>query len=87
VLGGCQAISRALFASLIPEGRTAEFFAFFAISDRVSAMLGPLIYGTLLTFTGNTRLALSSLAVFFVAGGVLLSTVNVAAGRRFAQAT
>ncbi len=86
VLGGCQAISRGLFSSFIPAGRTAEFFAFFAMSDKVSAMLGPLTYGTLLMLTGNTRIALASLAVFFIAGGILLGTVRVEEGRRYAQA-
>jgi UMF1 family MFS transporter len=85
VLGGCQAISRALFSSFIPAGRSAEFFAFFAMSDKVSAMLGPLTYGTLLTLTGDTRIALASLAVFFIGGGVVLGTVRVEAGRQFAQ--
>lgn len=85
VLGGCQALSRSLFASFIPEGRNAEFFSFFAMSNKVSAMLGPLTYGTLLTLTGNTRVALASLGVFFAAGGLLLATVKVAEGRRFAQ--
>ena len=86
VLGGCQAISRSLFASFIPAGRTAEFFAFFAMSDKVSAMLGPLTYGTLLALTGNTRVALASLAVFFLAGGTILVGVNVAEGRRRGRA-
>jgi UMF1 family MFS transporter len=87
VLGGCQAISRALFASFIPRGRTAEFFAFFAMSDEVSAILGPATYGTLLIATGQTRIALASLAVFFVVGGALLGTVDVGAGRRYASGT
>src|SRR5208282_6448257 len=59
VLGGCQALSRSLFASFVPAGRSAEFFSFFAMSNRVSAMLGPLVYGTLLTVTGDTRMALA----------------------------
>jgi UMF1 family MFS transporter len=81
VLGGAQAISRSLFASFVPHGRSAEFFAFFALSDKVSAMLGPLVYGGLLLLTGNTRLSLLSLTVFFVAGGTLLYTVNIPRGR------
>jgi len=85
VLGGCQALSRSLFASFVPAGRNAEFFSFFALSNRASAMLGPLTYGTLLAFTGETRIALASLAVFFIAGGILLAMVNVAEGLRFAR--
>ncbi|HKI99555.1 MAG TPA: MFS transporter [bacterium] len=81
VLGGSQAISRSLFASFVPAGRNAEFFAFFALSSKFSAMLGPLVYGALLLLTGETRLALLSLTVFFVAGGVLLYFVNIERGR------
>ncbi len=85
VLGGAQAISRALFASFIPAGKSAEYFAFFALSSRFSAMGGPLIYGGLLLLTGNTRLALLSLTVLFCAGGGLLYLVNVEQGRMAAR--
>jgi UMF1 family MFS transporter len=81
VLGGAQAISRALFASFIPDGKQAEFFAFFALSSKFSAFAGPIIYGSLLLMTGDTRLALLSLTVFFIAGGTLLYFVNVRKGR------
>ena len=49
--------------------------------DKVAAMLGPLVYGGLVLLTGQTRLALLSLTIFFVLGGVLLSFVNVGRGR------
>jgi UMF1 family MFS transporter len=86
VLGGSQAVSRALFAGFVPEGKSAEFFSFFALSDRVSAMGGPLVYGLLVWLTGNTRIALLSLTLFFAIGGVILLLVNVEDGRRRAQA-
>jgi UMF1 family MFS transporter len=86
VLGGSQAISRGLFASFVPPGKNAEFFAFFALSDRASAMLGPLVYGTLLVATGNTRLTLLSLSLFFAAGALTLWFVDVERGRRQARA-
>jgi UMF1 family MFS transporter len=78
VQGGAQAISRSLFASFVPAGRSAEFFA---LSSKFSAMIGPLVYGGLLLLTGETRMALLSLSVFFVVGGVLLSFVNIERGR------
>lgn len=81
VLGGAQAISRSLFASFIPAGKSAEFFAFYALSTKFSAMLGPFVYGGLLLLTGDTRLALLSLTAFFVAGGVVLYFVDVKRGR------
>ncbi|MBI3991780.1 MAG: MFS transporter [Candidatus Lambdaproteobacteria bacterium] len=86
VLGGSQAISRALFATFVPPGKNAEFFAFFALSSKFSAMFGPLVYGGLLLLTGSTRLSLLSLTLFFVAGGLLLFLVNVPAGRAQALA-
>lgn len=81
VLGGAQAISRSLFAALIPLGKHAEFFSFFALSARFSAFAGPFIYGVLLIMTGNARYSLLSLALFFLAGGALLATVDVAQGK------
>jgi MFS transporter, UMF1 family len=81
VLGGAQAISRSLFAKFVPPGRTAEFFAFFGLSEKMSAMLGPLVYGGLVLLTGQTRFALLSLTLFFLAGGTLLYFVNVQRGR------
>jgi UMF1 family MFS transporter len=85
VLGGAQAISRSLFASLIPPGKNAEFFAFFALSSKFSAMFGPLIYGVMLLLTGSTREALLSLVAFFVLGGAILGFVNVRRGREQAR--
>ncbi len=81
VLGGAQAISRALFASFVPPGKSAEFFGFFAVSSKFSAVIGPLVYGGLLLLTGDTRLAILSLTVFFLAGGTVLYFVNVEKGR------
>ncbi len=81
VLGGAQAISRALFASFVPPGKNAEFFGFFAVSSKFSAMFGPLVYAGLLLLTGDTRLAILSLTVFFLAGGTVLYFVNVEKGR------
>ena len=81
VLGGAQAISRSLFASFVPPGKSAEFFGFFALSSKFSAMFGPLVYSGLILLTGDTRLALLSLTVFFLAGGTMLYFVNVEKGR------
>ncbi|MDH5751430.1 MAG: MFS transporter [Deltaproteobacteria bacterium] len=82
VLGGSQAISRALFAAMVPPEKSTEFFAFFALSSKFSAMLGPLVYGGLLLLTGDTRLAIMSLSVFLVGGGIVLFFVNVERGRK-----
>lgn len=87
VLGGAQAISRSLFAKLVPPGRNAEFFAFFALSSKFSAVIGPLVYGGLLLLTGDTRLSIWSLTIFFLLGAAMLYRVNVAEGRAEAGRT
>lgn len=79
VLGGTQALSRSLFAQMIPKGREAEYFGVYEISDKGTSWLCPLLFGLALQFTGSYRLAILSLVTFFVAGLVGLTTVNVRA--------
>jgi UMF1 family MFS transporter len=76
-LGAIQSASRALMASMIPRGREGEFFGFYSLCGKASAVLGPLVFGEVAAATdGNLRLAALSILFFFVAGGVLLSTVR-----------
>ena len=41
VQGGTQALSRSLFASMIPRHKSSEFFAFFGVFERYAGILGP----------------------------------------------
>ncbi len=77
VLGGTQALSRSLFSQMIPKGREAEYFGMYEISDKGTSWLCPLLFGLALQFTGSYRLAILSLVTFFVAGLLVLMTVNV----------
>lgn len=77
VLGGTQALSRSLYSKMIPLGKEAEYFSLYEISEKGTSMLGPLMFGLTLQFTGSYRLAILSLAVFFVIGMILLLTLNV----------
>ena len=77
VLGGSQALSRSLFSQMIPGGQEAEYFSLYEISERGTSWLGPLVFGLALQFTGNYRLALLSVAIFFAAGLILLFRVDV----------
>ena len=85
VLGGSQALSRSLFSRMIPFGREAEYFSLYEVSERGTSWLGPLFFGLALQFTGSYRVAILSLAVFFIAGLALLLRVDVA--RAEAEAT
>jgi UMF1 family MFS transporter len=44
-LSSVQAVSRAMVGTLAPEGRSAEFYGFFAVAGRTSSFIGPTIYG------------------------------------------
>lgn len=77
VLGGSQAISRSLFAQMIPQGKEAEFFSFYEISERGTSWIGPLVFGLANQMFGNLRIAILSLIFFFVVGLLLLPRVNV----------
>jgi UMF1 family MFS transporter len=77
VMGGSQAISRSLFAQMIPNGKEAEFFSFYEISERGTSWIGPLVFGLANQMFGNLRIAILSLIFFFIMGLILLPFVNV----------
>lgn len=83
--GGCQALSRSLFASLIPEHKATEFFGFFAVAEKFAGVAGSAIFAGLVAGTGSGRLAVLSMVLFFVVGALILTRVDVAEGRRAAQ--
>lgn len=79
-LGTVQAASRALMASLIPRGKEAEMFGFYAVVGKSSAILGPIVFGTVShALGGNQRAAVLAVGGFFVLGLVLLQRVSRAA--------
>ena len=80
VVGGSQALSRSLFAQLIPKGKEAESFSIYEISDKGTCWLGPLVFGLALQLTHSYRAAILSLIAFFFLGGALLTRVNVRRG-------
>ncbi len=86
VQGGVQALSRALYARLVPEAEAGEFFGFFNLLGKFAAILGPLVMGLVAVLTGSTRVAIASVSVLFLAGGLLLLRVDEAEGRAAAAA-
>ena len=85
VQGGTQALSRSLFASMIPKHKSSEFFAFFGVFERYAGILGPLIFAVMVEATGESRNAILAVLGFFVIGGALLAFVDVDTGRRAAR--
>lgn len=84
VQGGTQGLSRSLFASMIPAHKSGELFAFFGVFEKFASILGPLLFGAVIAWTGSAQDAILSVLVFFVTGGALLARVDVEEGRRAA---
>ena len=76
VLGGSQAISRSLYASMIPMDSPAEYFGFYSIVNKFSAVWGPFIFALIRHWTGSSRNAILSIIIFFILGIILLFFVN-----------
>ncbi len=85
VQGGSQALSRSLYSTLIPKGKSSEFFGFFSVFAKFSGIFGPLVVGQLALLAGSGRYGILSLVVFFAIGIVMLSRVDIEAGQRAAQ--
>lgn len=85
-MGSSQSCGRAMVGALAPAGRLAEFFGLWAMAVRVAAIVGPLTYGLVTWLTaGNHRVAILCTGLFFVAGLVLLSGIDMARGARAAR--
>lgn len=84
--GGAQALSRSLFGRMAPKTKSAEFFGFYSVSSKFAGIFGPFLFALVGQLTGTSRLSILSLIFFFLAGGLLLSRVNVEEGIRVAEA-
>jgi UMF1 family MFS transporter len=82
VQGGTQALSRSLWATLIPPGRTGEFFGLYGVFDRFAGALGPALFAAVLAWSGSSRSAVAALLALFLGGALVLAWVDVPAGRR-----
>ncbi len=85
VQGGTQALSRSLFASLIPRDRSGEFFGFFGTFEKFAGIFGPAVFFGINRLTGSSQGAILAIIGFFVVGGFLLSFVDVKTGQRMAR--
>jgi UMF1 family MFS transporter len=76
VLGGSQALSRSLFSQMIPKGRESAFFGIYAISERGTSWIGPIVFGLVAQLTNSYRPAILTLIVFFIVGSIILLFVD-----------
>ncbi len=75
-MGSSQSTSRSLMSKIIPPEKKTEFFGFYSFFGKSSAILGPLVFGFVSSLTGSQRIAVISVAFFFVVGLVLLQRVR-----------
>ncbi|WDI01638.1 MFS transporter [Paenibacillus urinalis] len=80
VQGGSQSLARSIYSRLVPAHKTSEFFGFMSLSGKVSAALGPAVFGFTAAVTGTSRLAILSVLIFFALGIWMLTRVNLAKG-------
>ena len=85
VQGGTQALSRSLFASMIPAYKSGELFGFYGVMDKFSGMVGPTVFAFVGAATGSSRLGVLSILLFFAVGAALLYCVDVDRGRSSAR--
>jgi UMF1 family MFS transporter len=86
-MGSSQSAGRAIVGLFSPPQRSGEFFGLWGLATKLAAIIGPVSYGIITHLThGQHRLALLSTTLFFVAGLLLLTTVNEKRGREAAYA-
>jgi len=76
VMGATQSTSRSLMSKLTPFSRKTEFFGFYSLFGKSSAILGPLVFGYVSFITGEQRFAILTICLFFIVGLSILSFVK-----------
>ena len=72
VQGGIQSLSRSYYGRLVPADKSSEFFGFYNMMGKASAIIGPALVGVVAAVTGDSRLSILSIVLLFIAGGALL---------------
>jgi UMF1 family MFS transporter len=76
VQGGIQSLSRSFYARIIPPDKTAEFFGFYGLVGKASAVLGPVLMGWAAMASGNPRTGIFMITLLLLAGGGVLTRVK-----------
>ncbi len=84
VQGGVQSLSRSFYSRIIPANKSAEFFGFYNMLGKFAAVIGPFLVGWVGVLTGNPRIAIFSIIILFISGGVILYMVDEKEGAQIA---
>jgi UMF1 family MFS transporter len=82
--GGTQALSRSMFAMLVPRRKVSEYFGFYSVSEKLAGVAGPVLFGIVAQASAG-RFAVLTLLPSFVIGAWLLSRVDLNTGARAAD--
>jgi UMF1 family MFS transporter len=87
-MGSSQSAGRAMAGLFAPKDRLAEFYGLWTFATQLAAIIGPISYGAVVFATGNNhRLGILLTGLFFLAGLLVLASINIERGRRAAEAT
>lgn len=81
VMAGLSSFCRSCYGQLIPPGHEAAFFALYAITDKGSSAIGPIVIGRIVDATGHIRPAFGFLAVVVAIPMPLIWLTDVSKGR------
>jgi len=73
--GGIQALSRSYYAKIIPKEKSNEFFGFYNIFGKFSAIMGPTLMSLITEITGNARWSILGIIPLFLIGLVIFMTL------------
>jgi UMF1 family MFS transporter len=76
VQGGVQSLSRSFYARLIPQEQSAEYFGFYNMLGKFSAIIGPVLAGVVALVFESQRLGILSILILFIGGFIILLKVE-----------
>lgn len=75
-MGALQSAARAVVSTLTPPGRSGEFFGYWGFFGKLAGVIGPLVFGWMVTLVGY-RTAIFVNAAFFVVGLLILLPLSL----------
>ena len=87
VMGGIQSLSRASFAKLIPQETKdhTSYFSFYDVLEKLSIVMGTLVYGLIEQLTGSMRNSTLALSSFFIIGLIFLLFTTIPRSQRISS--
>ncbi|HET7715343.1 MAG TPA: MFS transporter [Bauldia sp.] len=74
--GPLWAASRSLLCRVAPRDHMTQFFGLFALAGKATSFVGPLLVAGVTSLSGNQRIGISVLILFFIVGGAVLAGVK-----------